>query len=219
MTIPNRPKPIDLIDVDLLAVACPGVSRSALAQWVEPFKAACARWDIETVREVAAFIAQAAHESQSFQRLEENLNYSADRLRVVWPKRFPTDQIAAKYAKQPQKLANYVYANRMGNGDEASGDGWQFRGAGLFQLTGRLNHTRCASALGIQIEQFAPYIRTPLGAAMSAGWFFDDNDLHRLANSPGVEDETKAINGGTHGLADRRERFDDLVAHMLERGA
>lgn len=214
-----KPRPIDLIDVDLLGEACPGAFDLELKKWVGPIKAACERWDIESVREVAAFIAQAAHESGSFRTLSENLNYSASRLRQVWPRRFPTMAEAEAYARNPEALANKVYANRMGNGPPSSGDGWRFRGAGLFQLTGRSNHTRCAEALGEPLDGFGDYLRTPMGAAMSAGWFFYDNDLHRLANTPGVEDETRRINGGIHGLADRRERFNALVAKMLERGA
>lgn len=216
---PSKPQPVDLIDVDLLRAACPGASAAELEKWVSPIKAACKRWEIESVREVAAFLSQAGHESMNFRRLEENLNYSAPRLRQVWPRRFPTAAVAEAYARNPEKLANNVYANRMGNGPPESGDGWRFRGAGLFQLTGRSNHTRCAEALGIPLKNFPDYLRSPVGAAMSAGWFFFDNDLHRLANTPGVEDETRRINGGLHGVEDRRDRFNAVVALLLERGA
>ena len=217
--VSTKPAPIDLIDAGLLLEAAPETSPAELSVWVEPIRAACRRWNIETVREVAAFIAQAAHESAGFTRLEENLNYRAKRLMEVWPKRFPTLAVANRYAGKPEALANYVYANRLGNGPESSGDGWRFRGAGLFQLTGRANHARCAAALGVPLNQFPAYLRTPMGAAMSAGWFFYDNDLHRLANTPDVEDETRRINGGVHGLADRRTRFNKVVNYLLKRGA
>jgi putative chitinase len=215
----SKHDPVSLIDLGLLVEVIPERPSAELRPWVDPIRQACWKWDIGTVREVAAFIAQAAHESGGFEKLEEGLSYSAGRLMQVWPRRFSTLAIANRYARNPQALANFVYANRMGNGPPESGDGWRFRGAGVFQLTGRSNHTRCAKALGIPLSEFPAFIRTPLGAAMSAGWFFYDNDLHRYANSPGIEDETQRINGGLHGLADRRTRFNEAVAYLIRRGA
>lgn len=209
---------VDHIDLALLRIACPENSSAELSQWVDPIRSACKRWGIDTVREVAAFLAQGAHESHGFTHLEENLNYTAKRLSEVWPKRFPTIASGAIYSRDPQRLANYVYANRMGNGPETTGDGWRFRGAGIFQLTGRSNHTLFGAAMGIPLTSVPAYIRTKIGAAMSAGWFWKTNKLDALAATPGVEDETRRINGGTIGLADRKQRFDRLVTELLRRG-
>jgi putative chitinase len=209
---------IDLIDESLLKLAAP--ANPHLDTWVAPIKAACTKFEIDTVREVACFIAQAGHESNGFMSLVENLSYSAQRLTQVWPKRFPTLAIANAYAHNPEKLANKVYAGRMGNGDEASGDGWNFRGAGLFQLTGRDNYARFAKTVGMTPEAAAKWIReTADGAAMSAAWFFDDRGIDRLAETAGVEDETRAINGGVLGLPERKALFDKIVKELIKRGA
>lgn len=211
--------PIDLIDVGLLQIAAPTTKKEVLAEWVVPIQQACVRFEIDTVREVACFLSQASHESGGFTRLVENMNYSAKRLRQVWPKRFPSDSVAAQYANNPEKLANYVYASRMGNGPAVSGDGWRFRGQGIFQLTGRDNYTRFAAGMGMSAARAAEYIGTKEGAAMSAAWFFDDRGLDRLAATPGVEDETRAINGGLIGLPERKKHFDAIVAALIKRGA
>jgi putative chitinase len=139
---------IDLIDAALLHVAAPSTPIATLAEWVEPIKKACAKYEIDTVREVACFLAQSSHESNGYTHLEESLNYRGSRLMQVWPKRFPTIAIANQYSGQPAKLANKVYGGRMGNGDEGTGDGYRFRGRGLFQLTGRDNYTRFGKSLG-----------------------------------------------------------------------
>jgi putative chitinase len=212
--------PIDLIDVKLLKLAAPKTPDNVLAEWVQPIKDACIKFNIDTVREVACFLAQSGHESGGFQRLSENLNYRADRLRAVWPKRFPTGAIAAMYANNPERLANFVYANRMGNGAPVSGDGWKFRGRGLFQLTGRDNYTAFGRSLGIRAEAAADLIESGKdGAAMSAAWFFDYNNIDALAETAGVEDETRRINGGTLGLPERKAHFDAIVKELLKRGA
>ncbi|PXW75993.1 putative chitinase [Blastomonas natatoria] len=210
---------IGKIDVQLLRVACPERTEAQLAPWVEPIQRACKRFDINTVRRVAAFISQMAHESSLKEGREENLNYSARRLTEVWKSRFPTIARAEPYARNPEKLANRVYAGRMGNGPEISGDGWKFRGAGPMQLTGRSNWTGFADAMGMTVDQALTYGRTLEGGVMSAAWFWNVNDLNRLADTPGVEDETRRINGGTHGLADRTARFNRTVAALLAAGA
>jgi putative chitinase len=207
-----------MIDARLLHIAAPETPAVELAQWADPLKKACLRFGIDTVREVACFIAQAAQESAGFCRLDENLNYSAERLQAVWPKRF-TPTLAFACARNPERIANVVYADRMGNGPPESGDGWRYRGAGLFQLTGKNNQAACAKALGIPLDQFPDYLRTLEGAAMSAAWFFHENGLEALAATPGVEDETRKINGGLIGLNDRKARFDRVVAELLGRGA
>lgn len=212
-------KAIDLIDVSLLKLAAP--QNTNLSMWVQPIKDACVKFNIDTIREVACFLGQAGHESVGFTHLTENLNYSKpERLMQVWPKRFPTMAIAREYAGNPEKLANYVYANRMGNGPPESGDGWRYRGSGLFQLTGRDNYQGFARVMSMTPGAAADYIRTsPIGAAMSAAWFFDDRGIDALAATPGVEDETRRINGGVLGLAERKAHFDAIVAELIRRGA
>lgn len=208
------------IDVALLKIAAPNTPTNVLSDWLVPIKAACTKFNIDTVREVACFLAQSSHESGGFTILSENLNYTKPaRLMQVWPKRFPTIQVAEVYAGKPEKLANKVYAGRMGNGDEASGDGWRFRGGGLFQLTGRENYARFGKSVGKTAEEAGDYVRTKEGAAMSAGWYFEDRGLDALAATPGVEDETRAINGGLLGLPERKAHFDAIVGELIRRGA
>lgn len=211
--------PINMIDAPLLHVAAPSTPAVELAAWAGPIAQACIRWQIGTVREVGSFIGNAAVESAGFTRLSENLNYSAERLHAVWPNRFPSIAAAAPYAHNPEALANHVYAGRFGNGDEASGDGWRYRGAGIFQLTFRDNHEACARALARPLDGLGDWLRTPDGAAQSAGWFFQAHNLARYAATPGVEDDTRAINGGLNGLGERRAAFDAVVAELLRRGA
>lgn len=212
------PHPIDMIDARLLHIAAPETPAVELARWADPLKKACLRFGIDTVREVASFIAQAAHESGGFTRIEENLNYSARRLCEVWPKRF-TPALAAQCERSPEKIANLVYADRMGNGPPQSGDGSRYRGRGLFQLTGKRNYADCAFGLQMDLRDLPAYLTTVEGAAMSAAWFFHEYGLDKLAATPGVEDETRRLNGGILGLNDRRARFDRVIAEMLGRGA
>jgi putative chitinase len=211
------PLVINMIDANLLKIVAP--NNPSLEQWVDPIKKACIKFNIDTVREVACYLSQSGHESSGFTRLEESLNYSAQRLMQVWPKRFPNSSIAERYAHNPKALANNVYSNRLGNGDESSGDGYRFRGGGLFQLTGRENYTRFGKSVGMNAEKASDYVRTIEGAAISAGWYFEDRGLDKLAATPGVEDETKAINGGSIGLDERRRLFDLVVKEFLKRGA
>ena len=209
------PTAIALIGVDVLRAACPERTPAELAPWVEPVKAACFRFDIDTVRRIAAFVAQMAHESAMIPGREESLSYTAKRLTEVWPRRFPTLDAAAPYARNPERLANRVYADRMGNGPEASGDGWRFRGAGPLQLTGASNWRAFAAAMRMTVDDALAYGRTLAGGVMAAAWFWEANDINRLADTPGVADETRAINGGEHGFADRKARFDRTVAALL----
>jgi len=168
--------------------------------------AACERFGINTPLRKAHFYAQLHHESAGFTRLSEGLSYSADRLQKVWPNRFNAAN-SAKYARNPEDLANYVYANRLGNGDEASGDGFRFRGRGYVQLTGRDNYRRCSQALyGDDRLLLEPeLLEVPDGAAMAAGWYWDSRKINALADRDNIEAVTRAINGGTIGLAERRK--------------
>lgn len=161
------------------------------------------RWGILTPRQQAAFLGQCGHECGNFTKLEEGLSYAADRLMKIWPKRFPTMEIASKYARNPKALANYVYANRMGNRDEASGDGWRFRGSGWLQLTGHDNFYHAGKACGVDFVMNPDLVRTPKYAAMTAGWFWSTHICNALAEKGDNLALTKKINGGTIGLDDR----------------
>jgi putative chitinase len=171
------------------------------AMWAEPLNTTFAKFGILTPKEQACFIGQASHESGHFRMLEENLNYKAETLMKLWPKRFPTMEEANKYARQPQLIANHIYCNRMGNRDEASGDGFRFRGGGLFQLTGHDNYWHCGQALGVDLVMQPELVRQPLHAALSAGWFWQTHKCGTLVDNQ--EQLCKRINGGLIGLDDR----------------
>jgi putative chitinase len=173
-------------------------------------------YEIDTPQRIAAFIAQCSHESGGFTALKENLNYKAETLSRIWPRYFPAD-VARQYASLPNKqeaIANRAYANRMGNGDEASGDGWKFCGRGLIQLTGRSNYQAFADSLEMDIEDVPSYLATFEGAAQSACWFWESNNLNRFADSGDIKGLTKAINGGFLGLEDRIKHYEHAL-HVL----
>lgn len=174
-------------------------------------------YEINTPQRIAAFIAQCAHESANFTTLKENLNYKAATLRKIFPKYFPTDAMAQQYASMPNKqeaIANLVYANRMGNGDPASGDGFRYRGRGLIQLTGKENYSWFAASVGITVEEAAEYLETFEGAAQSACWFWETNKLNKWADAGDILMLTKRINGGTIGLEDRIKHYKHAL-HVL----
>ena len=172
-------------------------------KWYFPLLATCEKFEIKTSERVAAFIGQCQHESGGFKHLTENLNYSGDALRRVWPSRFKTDQDAAPYHRSPEKIANKVYANRMGNGDEASGDGWKYRGRGVIQLTGKSNYEAAGAFLDIKIIENPDLVSEPEFAMLTAGWFWNSRDLNKYADNKDYITLTKRINGGTIGLQDR----------------
>jgi putative chitinase len=174
-------------------------------------------YDINTPNRIAAFVAQCAHESGGFMVLKENLNYKAATLRKIFPKYFPNDQIAQEYASKPNKqvaIASKVYANRMGNGDEASQEGYKFCGRGLIQLTGRSNYQAFADSLEMSIDDVPEYLATFEGAAQSACWFWETNKLNQWADAGDILTLTKRINGGTIGLEDRKKHYDHAL-HVL----
>lgn len=171
--------------------------------WYEALDQLLEDYGINTPQRVAHFVAQCAHESGGFKFIRENLNYSAQGLMNTFKKYFPTQELAQQYQRQPEKIANRVYANRMGNGDEASGDGWRYCGRGLIQLTGKDNYTFFAGSLGIPVEEAADYLSTFEGAAQSACFFWEQNNLNRFADANDVKGLTRAINGGQIGLEDR----------------
>ena len=175
-------------------------------QWYNALSQLLPDYEINTPQRIAAFIAQCAHESGEFTALKENLNYRAVTLRKIFPKYFPTDELANEYANKPNKqeaIANKVYANRMGNGDEASGDGFRYCGRGLIQLTGKDNYSWFAASLGIKPDEASEYLQTFEGAAQSACWFWESNNLNAFADIGDILSMTKRINGGTIGLDDR----------------
>ena len=190
------------------------VKNPHINHWYEALEQLLPDYGIDTPLRVAHFIAQCAHESGNFVFIKENLNYKAASLRKVFPKYFPTDEMAAQYANKPERIANRVYANRMGNGDEASGDGYRYCGRGLIQLTGKDNYTFFAGSLGISVEEASEYLATFEGAAQSACWFWEQNNLNRFADANDVRGLTKAINGGFIGLEDRI-RHTEHALHVL----
>jgi len=170
------------------------------------------RFDISNPLRQAAFIGQAAHESGNFKMLVENLNYRAETLMKVWPKRFPTLEFAKQYERDPKKIANSVYANRMGNRDEASGDGFRFRGRGLFQTTGHAGYYHAGQALGEDFVMQPDLVATPQYAALTAGFFWSTHKLNQYADSRDYKMMTKKINGGFIGLADREKHINHALA-------
>jgi putative chitinase len=172
--------------------------------WVDPINETLERFKINEAIQIAAFLAQVGHESAQLSVTEENLNYSANGLRSVFPKYFTVEQ-ADQYARKPEKIANRVYANRMGNGDEASGDGWRYRGKGLIQITGKHNHERCGNSLGLDLIANPELLLETTNAALSAGWFWYSRGLNGIAGD--IRAVTKVINGGLNGLEDRQRLF------------
>jgi putative chitinase len=183
-------------------------------QWHHALSQLLPDYEINTPQRIAAFIAQCAHESGNFIFLSENLNYKAESLVKIFHKYFPTIESTNGYAKNPQKIANKIYADRMGNGNEASGDGYKYRGRGLIQLTGKTNYTWFAASLEISPEEAAEYTQTFEGAAQSACWFWETNKLNQWADKGDIEKMTKIINGGTIGLEDRKKHYGHAL-HVL----
>ena len=179
--------------------------------WYEALSQLLPDYQIDTPERMAAFLAQCAHESGNFVFIKENLNYKAPSLRKVFPKYFPTDELALQYANKPEKIANRVYANRMGNGPEESGDGYKFCGRGLIQVTGRDNYTWFAASLGIEPEEASEYMETFEGAAQSACWFWETNNLNQWSDRGDILTVTKRINGGTIGLEDRKKHYEHAL--------
>jgi putative chitinase len=169
------------------------------------------RFAISSPMRRAAFLAQVAHESLQLTRMEESLFYKrADRLREIYPRYFAqmTEMDLALYLGQPQRVANRVYANRMGNGDEASGDGWRYRGRGLFMLTGKDNYTLCSHGIGVNLLEEPDKLLTPEYASVSAGWVWKWKGLNTLADQDDFEAITRRLNGGLNGQEDRVAFYD-----------
>ena len=183
-------------------------------QWYDALYAILPEYQINTPERVAAFVAQCAHESGGFRALKENLNYRAVTLRKVFPKYFTSDEMAAQYANKQEAIANRVYANRMGNGSEASGDGFRYCGRGLIQLTGKENYSWFAASLEMSVEEVPEYLATFEGAVQSACWFWESTGLNKEADAGDIKTMTKKINGGFIGLEDRIKHYNHAL-HVL----
>jgi len=192
-----------MIEAQLIALGIDG-------KWFEPLTNTFSKFEINTPNRQAAFIGQCGHESNNFRTLEENLYYSANALMRVWPSRFPDHDVAEKYANKPEKIANKVYAGRMGNTED--GDGWKYHGRGLIQLTGKDNYSRCSETLGIDLVNNPDLLLEPEFAAASAGWFWRKHGLNQLADLGDWVAITKRINGGIHGIDDRVARTNNALA-------
>jgi putative chitinase len=180
-------------------------------EWVDALNTTFQKFDISTPLRQACFIGQCSHECGNFKILEENLNYRAEALQKLWPKRFDAAKAQA-CARNPKLIANTVYSGRMGNRDEASGDGYRFRGRGAIQLTGHANYYHAGQACGVDFVMEPDLVATPMYAAMTAGWFWDTHKLNRFADTRDYIGMTKKINGGTIGLNDRIKH----INHALE---
>lgn len=195
--------------------------------WVSHVESALARYGISSEKQIAAWIAQTAHESGGYTLLQENLNYSADGLCAIWPNRFAIlenkkpvkkdgknqpNKFALALHRKPESIANVVYAARMGNGPIESGDGWKFRGRGLKQLTGKTNYTKCGEGLGLDLLSKPDLLLQPQYAALSAVWFWVENKCGPLADADDFVGLTKRINGGTIGIEDRTRRYKAVLA-------
>lgn len=180
--------------------------------WCEALNEVFPKYNLDTPQRIASFIAQCQHESANFTALKENLNYGVKGLIMTWPKRFTTPDLANKYARQPEMIANYVYANRLGNGDESSGDGWKYRGRGLIQLTGKANYQDFANTVGMSLEDVIPYLETTKGAVEAACYFWNKNNLNSYADSGDIKGMTKVINGGYNGLDDRTIKYNHALS-------
>lgn len=196
-----------MISVNQLSAIMPLAGVRARA-FIDPINAAMSEFSIDTPAREAAFLAQSAHESAQLRDLVENLNYSADRLIEIFRRRF-TLADASEYARKPERIANRVYAQRLGNGDETSGDGWRFRGRGIFQITGRANYSACSKSLfgDDRLVESPELLEQPEGACRSAAWFWQSRELNQWADSGDIKTLTLRINGGLNGWQERADYF------------
>ena len=176
-------------------------------EWCEILNDLLPKYQIDSPQRIASFIAQCSHESGHFKKLIENLNYGVTGLATTWPKRFTTAELVNKYARQPEMIANFVYANRLGNGDESSGDGWKYRGRGLIQLTGKSNYQAFADSIEMNLEDVIGHLETKQGATEAACFFWMKNKLNSYADVGDIKGMTKVINGGYNGLPEREENY------------
>ena len=188
-----------------------------LDKYLGPLNEQMPKYGINTPLRVAHFIAQLAHESGSFKYDMENLNYSAKALRSIFGKYFKTEESAEEYARKPEDIANIVYANRMGNGDTESGDGWKFRGRGLIQLTGHDNYKSCGKGINLDLLNNPDLLSgDPLAAVAAAGWYWNSRGLNQYADQDDVKKITRLINGGYNGLADREKYLEKAKCVLID---
>ena len=204
-------------------IVAAGVKQATAEKWADAVSAACQEFGIDTPKRIAGFLSQCAHESGGFERLQENLNYSAEGMAGIWPKRFAVmgadgkpvkkdgknqpNKFALALHRKPEMIANVVYSGRMGNGPIESGEGWKYRGRGLKQLTGKSNHSDCSKGLGVDLVDNPDLLLEPAYAARSAAWFWKKNNCNAFADVGDIEGLTKRINGGLIGIADRKARY------------
>jgi len=187
------------------------VGNSNVDEWYRALTENIYFFEIDNEKRIAAFLAQTSHESMNYTRVIENLNYRWTSLRSVFPKYFPNDSLAKKYAHDQRAIANRVYANRMGNGPESSGDGWRYRGRGLIQLTGKYNYKKFGDSLGISLSEVPNFLETFDGAVISACWYWENKDLNYYADNDDIKSITKLINGGYIGLEDRIRKYSKIL--------
>ena len=181
------------------------------AAWADAALEILPKYEINTPNRIAGFFAQTCHESMNFSALSENLSYRKETLEKLFSKYFSkAGRNAADYEKQPEKIANVIYASRMGNGDTASGDGYRFRGRGVIQLTGRDNYTAFGKTIGMTAEQVIDYVQTKKGALESACWYWNSRNINAACDD--IVKMTKLVNGGTIGLEDRRKHYEQALA-------
>jgi putative chitinase len=208
-------------------IVAAGVKQATAQKWVEAVAAACQEFNIDTPQRIAGFLSQCAHESGGFERLQENLNYSAEGMAGIWPKRFAVlgpdgkpvkkdgknqpNKFALALHRKPEMIANVVYSGRMGNGPTESGEGWKYRGRGLKQLTGKTNHSNCSKGLGVDLVDNPDLLLEPIYAARSAAWFWSTNKCNVYADAEDIEGLTRRINGGLIGIDDRKKRYASAV--------
>lgn len=207
-----------------------GSPSAQYVQWVDPINKTLDKYGISSKQQVAMFLAQAGHESARLTAVKENLNYSADGLANTWPGRYgikaangnyirgtdgriKPNALALKLHRNQEAIGNNVYADRMGNGNEASGDGFKYRGRGLIQLTGRSNYASLTADLGVDLISSPELLESPLNAALSAGWYWKQNGLNALSGD--VEAATRKINGGVNGLADRKDLYTKALSVLV----
>jgi putative chitinase len=204
-------------------IVAAGVKQATAEKWSRAVALACQEFGIDTPQRIAGFLSQCAHESGGFERLQENLNYSAEGMAGIWPKRFAVmgpdgkpvkkdgknqpNKFALALHRKPEMIANVVYSGRMGNGPIESGEGWKYRGRGLKQLTGKSNHIECSEGLGVNLVENPDLLLEPTYAARSAAWFWSKNKCNTFADVGDIEGLTKRINGGLIGIADRKARY------------
>lgn len=191
-----------------------GCHKDRAAKWLPHINATLQRFGIDSINEISSFLAQTNHESAGFSQLSENLNYSAEGLAATWPNRYrgangKPNALALSLHRKPAAIANDCYAGRMGN--IMVGDGWLFRGRGLIQITGRANYKKCGQYLGVDLLSNPDLLLTPEYASLSAGWFWHVNGLDKNDDDVSMMAETKIINGGTNGLADRQVKFNKAL--------